>query len=482
MRGFSTLEILIAFSILSLTLTAVILVTVGTQTFAISSWTNHEALALAQAALEDTRAHAAQDFSTVLSTAPASTTSGALTYLTQVQVASLTDCKKIATSSVRWGDSGRPQTIEFTTLLTDLTGMLALGGDCEVNPPTGTWQSIASVTSGDGTVGATDVDTLNNTIFVSAASTSAAVSDLFIFTYNVTAHTITPRGSINTSSGFAALDAAGKYVYAANAETSNQLQVINVSSPDAPSVVSFTSLPNMTSGMACPGSSTCSAGRSIYYYNGYVYIGTSYLANLGSVPATSNNEFHIFCVADPSVSNCSAAHPKWIGSVNINHNVNAILVRGHYAYLATSNDAGELTIVDLAHLTTAPVTYDAPGAQDGLSLTLVGTTLYLGRAKGTSASPDLIPVDISTPLAPAACTSCAINVAEDVSTLAGSGTTLFAATSKNLYFITTNGTALAVTKTQAFAAAATGLDLSNNALFIPFANSQGPLVAAYTSL
>lgn len=479
MRGFSTLEILIAFTIVTLTLTAVIMVTVGTQSFSISTWTNHEALALAYAALEDTQAQLQQDFFSA-STSSSTQAVGAITYTTQVVMHDITECKKEATSSVVWSDDARLQRTELTTFFSDSAGIVALGGDCDADAPVGNWRTLSGTLGGDGSSGATHVDMRGSVAYISAASTSAALPDLLLYTYDPTLKIFTPHASLNLTSGFADLDAAQGYVYAANAETSNQLQVINVSNIDAPSPVAFVSLPNMTSGMACPGSSTCSAGRSIYYYGGRVYVGTSYLANLGSVPATKNNEFHVFCVSDSSVASCSPTTPVWLGSVNINHNVNDIVVRGHYAYLATSDDAGELTIVDVANLAATPVKVDAPGSQDGLSLKLFGNTVYLGRAKGTTQQPDVLVVDITHPTAPVICTSCSINISgENIYAITATAAQVFVATDKNIHVLETNASgALTDVKLLALPQAATGIDLSQGTLMVSLQQGNS-LLGAY---
>src|SRR3569832_1785768 len=62
-RGVSTLEVLIAFAIMTFTLTAVILVVFGNQFFSFDLQTNIEALSKAEAQLENIRALARNNFS-----------------------------------------------------------------------------------------------------------------------------------------------------------------------------------------------------------------------------------------------------------------------------------------------------------------------------------------------------------------------------------------------------------------------------------
>src|SRR3989338_9394963 len=65
MKGFATLEILIAFAVLILSISAVILLVFGNQSIIIDSQTNSEALYKAQKMLEEARAASKQDFFSV---------------------------------------------------------------------------------------------------------------------------------------------------------------------------------------------------------------------------------------------------------------------------------------------------------------------------------------------------------------------------------------------------------------------------------
>jgi hypothetical protein len=94
--------------------------------------------------------------------------------------------------------------------------------------------------------------------------------------------------------------------------------------------------------------------------------------------------------------------PVWLGSFNVNHNINAIAVRGNYAYLATSNDAGEVMIYNVQNAT-APTfagSLDTTGNEDAQSLYLLGDRLYVGRDRTPSARQDFYIIDISNPAAP----------------------------------------------------------------------------------
>src|SRR3989344_5566093 len=65
--GFSTLEILIAFGVLIMAVTAVILVIFGNQSVAVDTETNSEALSKATISLEEARATSRQSYNSLIS-------------------------------------------------------------------------------------------------------------------------------------------------------------------------------------------------------------------------------------------------------------------------------------------------------------------------------------------------------------------------------------------------------------------------------
>src|SRR4051812_27736542 len=98
--GGSTLEILIAFAILILCMTAVVMVGFGNQSVAVDAETEAEALSKAGDILENSHAQSRADFISVV--AASSTTTSTIAYVQSLAVADLTACKKIATSTVSW--------------------------------------------------------------------------------------------------------------------------------------------------------------------------------------------------------------------------------------------------------------------------------------------------------------------------------------------------------------------------------------------
>ena len=403
--GVATLELLIAFAILVLNITAVVLIINGGQSVSVDSETNEEAIAKAKSFLAEKKALAKNNFLSIIDEPPTTEMSGALTYTKELAVEDETECRKKITSSYTWLASPiRPQKIEFTTLITDIAGALALGGDCATSPPSTDWTNPQTFTSADIVPGGnqgTDIDVIKiagqKYAFLTSVHSSAASNDFWSFDLEVTPPL--PVGQLNTGAGLNVLDVAKDlssgeiYAYAGQDSNVNQFRVIRITTPSSPSLVASRTLPNIT--FTCsPASSPCLAPQSIFFYNGRVYIGTRYIANL-ALPPTQNNEFHVYCVSDTSIPLCSPSNPVWLGSFNVNHNVNSIAVSGTTAYLATSGVNQELTVLDISSPgSITPFTpFDAFGAEDGTSVALMGNKIYLGRAQTAASRPELYILD-----------------------------------------------------------------------------------------
>ncbi|MEK7564054.1 MAG: hypothetical protein AAB510_00595 [Patescibacteria group bacterium] len=398
-KGFATLEILIAFTILILCMGSVIIVVFGNQSMAIDLETNNEAISKAEKNLEAMRALSRQDFNSVNSST-GTEVSGPLTYNKNIIVEDLTQCKKKVISDVTWTNSIRPQKVELSTFLSDITGAFALGGDCVTEPPTTNWtnpQSFASTDINPGGNQGTGLDAMkvngNKYVFLTSTHTATTSNDFWSFNLEVNPPTII--GQLNTGVGLNAVDVAKDvntneiYAYVVQNSNTNQLQIINITNPATPTVVTSRTLPNII--FTCsPAASPCLAGQSIFFYDGKVYIGTKYIANL-AIPISQNNEFHVYCVSDTSILGCNPSNPIWLGSFNVNHNINSINITGDKAYLATSGDNQELTILNITNPAniTSDTLFDADGAEDGTSVNLLGNKIYLGRKQTASGRPEL---------------------------------------------------------------------------------------------
>lgn len=402
-KGASTLELLIAFAVLISAISAAIMVSVGNQSIAIDTQTNAEALYRGKSLLENSRAIAKQDFGLVISNTSVDVVGG-LAYKKTLSVSEISQCKKLATSTITWNEStARPQKIELSTYLTDIPVAFALGGDCASTPPTSSWsnpQRFANDTFNPGKPTAIDVLKqiaylgLNVSPYFYIASTSGATlgqsGGLFVAFAN----------SFDLLSLPNAIDAAydpvtsKTHVFAAMNSATNQLRVIDVTDIYNPKVVATSSLDSTLIPIGERVSGSNPQGQIIYYYDHKIYIGLN---------RTAGSEFHVYDVATPS-------DPVWLGSREMNHNVKDIVVRGNYVYLAmTTSDSNdkELAVLDvsdpadiLPHFVNGspePWGYNATGTEGGLSVYLLGNTLYLGRTQGSGSEADLMILNVSSP-------------------------------------------------------------------------------------
>jgi len=398
--GNSTLEILIAFAILIISITAVILVGFGNQSVTVDSETNNEGVSKAQKLLEDARASSRQDFTSVTSNS-GTEVSGSLTYNKSLFVTDLTQCKKQATSTVTWSLSPlRQQKIELSTILTDIAGAIALGGDCYSDPPSSRWdnpQRFASDTINPGKT--LSIDVLNKIVYLGADKPPFfLIADTRTATLGQTSGLI-----VGFTNGFDAVDpvysldailwrdpstgAVKPYVYAAMASSTAQLIVIDATDIRKPTIVASRSLLDVSPSGSYP------EGYRLYSYKNRLYVVTK---------ETLGRELHIYDTSDP-------ANPTEIGGgTELTTTVNSMVIRDQFvsgtprriAYLATTGDTKEIRILDVTNDVVSDLSsVNLAGNQDGESVFLIGNKLYFGRQSSPSGA-DLYIYDVSNPVSP----------------------------------------------------------------------------------
>jgi hypothetical protein len=166
-------------------------------------------------------------------------------------------------------------------------------------------------------------------------------------------------------------------------------------------------------------------GLSVAVSGDYAYIGTQ---NNSSGP-----EFYSFLI-NPDGSG-SLADSQEIGA-----DINSIYINGDRAYLATSGDAKELEIINIANPADLPSylsslgVYNADESFDGLSVYAVGTTVYLGTANnsGSGGACNDDEFYVLNALNPASITcSGSYDVTSNVSSVVVSGSYAYLATPQN---------------------------------------------------
>ncbi len=104
----------------------------------------------------------------------------------------------------------------------------------------------------------------------------------------------------------------------------------------------------------------------------------------------------IYDVTDPSA-------PVALGTYNASGTINDMFVSGNYVYLATSNTAGEMIIVNATNKSSLSVaaTVNAPSTEIGLAVYVRGIYAYLGRAfANNNGRNEFYVYDVTNPAAP----------------------------------------------------------------------------------
>ena len=289
--GFSTLEMMIAFAIMSLVLGGVVLANFGAQYWVVTAQTSNEALYKAKTRLEELRGLAKQDFHKTSSVPltrdnDAGCLSGSLCYFIESVVVDLSTCSKYAQAKVSWQVQSYPTTT--TSLFTELSNpaeSILLGGDCILNAPAGEWSDTPDLFFSHDFSGGnpTGLDTLDQLAYLSTDQSpylKIAIQAGFV------AFTNGFSGSDPLNAIDAARDAAtGRtYTYVAVASTTGQLQVIDVTDRDNPTQEGVVSLQGVTS--------VDGKGWRVTHYDRKAYITTLYTGQL---------DLHIIDVGNPSL-------------------------------------------------------------------------------------------------------------------------------------------------------------------------------------
>jgi hypothetical protein len=377
--GFLTLEILLAMAIMIITLSAAVLMSFGGQSLAVDSRLNSEALNYAQKLLEEQRLLALKDFRLVNS---ANRAEGI--FKGKIKVARHSFFAKNVNIEVEWDVDGRPQKVGLETLIADYNG--TAGNDtCDSNL-SGDWTNPQikefdfSQLTGVASSTISDIDAYKGKLYVTVGDSATSTDPtFFVFDISNPDDIKFPVEKIDNSSNKSGLNAVavnGDYAYAANNSADNQLQIFNLKIFPIKSPAEY-DIKGVNGGK----------GNSIFYKNGYVYLGLT---------STSNNtsEFHIVAAS----STTEVGHWPSIGSLN--SAINDIYISGDYAYLAVADNGRELIVLNISN-PAAPVLVneynivpDQTNWGNGKSIEVIGDNIYLGRTYIAN-SPEFYIFDVS---------------------------------------------------------------------------------------
>lgn len=377
-RGFSTVEILIAFTVIILVLAGATSVSFGTQSLLIDAELYLGAISRSEEVLSNTSVMLEKDFNSILS----ATSTVENLYQEEVSVLHITPCVKKVTVLEKWKQEGVLKDLYFSQIFTSPSFFKKILDTCDGDELfSQDWEEYVAQDFSVGVEHMTDIDIIDDFVFISSNSATTTDADLFVLNSEKSYEKIS---ELDIGAGVFAIDATRDYVYVATNASSSQFAVIDVSDPYSPIKIAERDLFGIDPWGSYP------QGWSIKYFDNRVYIGTK---------ETAGPELHVFDVSNPH-------NPYQIGYIEVTHNINDIEARDSLVYLATSADTQELIVMDVndpsgmfeAGYFNAGTS--AVNDRDATSLYLLGQTIYLGRKRGALLNPEFYMVDVSTPSEP----------------------------------------------------------------------------------
>lgn len=357
----STIEHLVAITILVFGISAGMMVVYQYQYLVTDTELTQEALYSAQLEVEKARFAARQDWDDLTTV---STRDGMFTQ--NLQVTDADDFLKVVTSQVSWQSpaGGQRREVEVSTILSDWLESKSLGSCDDDEVAAGDWANPVILAALDlgASNSSTDIDVRDGIAYVTANSSIQSKEDFFVVDVRSNPYP-TVLKKLNTGPGLKAVHVAGRYAYVANTSINSQLQIIDISNPQGAYLRSAYKLPGVYTGSA-------TVGISIYYYRSKVYVGTK---------KSPIAEFHIIDVSDP-------LNPQEVGTWEFGTSVNAIYLSNGKAYVATPDDE-ELKVLDITEPQDIKFLggFNAPGGSgSGKSLARSGSHMFLGRTIGGS--------------------------------------------------------------------------------------------------
>lgn len=403
--GFSTLEILLAFSVGMLFLTSALMVIVAASDSG-ERYSLNPTTGLTIDALSGRSGVATLAFS-IASTTEALKKNWYTNFLSAIRidqgyaitpptVTDISPCLKSLNVTSTWDSlNNRTQKSSSTIIVSNPDHAIALGLDCEGLPLTTNWAIPTLITTTNFASGtAVAMDVLNYTTYMSDSLGNLHITDQ-------SGDTLTPGTSftptpLNGGAIFSDIDVAAvwdtsstndykRYAFTTRLTSPGQLQVIDVTDPNNP-----TSTPAMTASFlgVNPPHGSYPQGWRVFYYNNFLYALTR---------ETAGFEFHIFDVNDPTKPLAVGPGFELNGTAN-DLSVTDFLVSGvrhTVVFLATERSALEIMVLDVTN-PNAPrllTSVDLPGTEDALSLHLIGNRLYVGRQRSAT-QPELLVFDL----------------------------------------------------------------------------------------
>jgi type II secretory pathway pseudopilin PulG len=380
LKGFSILELMIAFAVLSLCLTFSLNLWFFNQN-SVTAGENREMLLSRVLQVMAAMATSSQThFADIVSTS--TFIEGVLT---KTDVQSLDPFTKTATvtASIPRGFSGTILPVLLHRTFYDFSRK-AEQSSCATSFKLD-WKNpfIMSTAFLSGSSTATSVKVQHEIAYVGANSALQSDPDLYIFAVS-DPHSMKLLSSLNTGPGIESLALAWPYLFLANTSINAQLQVVDVSDPRNPILRLSFKLPGGFKDIGY-------VGNTLSYNRGLLALGTR--KSLGP-------EVHLLNASNP-------LNPIEVAAYEAGSTINNIWLGDTSLYIATPLDE-EFSILSISSAQQLQYSggYNAQGLSgSGLSLYQLGSTMYLGRTVGEQ---ELIALNTSSSSLPAVQSSVAV--------------------------------------------------------------------------
>lgn len=264
-------------------------------------------------------------------------------------------CESVVALNSSWFSGWKATSTVYASLLQpNIAEIERNGGDCGGHPKRFSENGITLLRTIDVGFPVISVDIFENKILTGLRSLNSNDPDLALISLDANNTQLVDLGS-----GINKVDMSRYGKFAAHHSVMGQLVSLDFLE-DNLAITATSTLPNV-------------AGQrpeavSLATYDSRVYVGTK---------RTAGHEFHVYD-ADQS--------PSWLGSMEMNHNVNDIEVKGDFAFLATSGNIRDMIVLDITNPSriTQVTTVDLLGNEDGKTLYVAGDLIFLGRYKATA--------------------------------------------------------------------------------------------------
>lgn len=388
--GFSTIELLIAFSVGIIFLTAAMMVSFSDPTLARQISLDSGQAAALDVALDNTAlATSTNKLGAIIATLTGNWNAviggnSDISYTNTPEVVDISPCLKEISNATTWSTLGaRGRQITFGTALGDMTSAIGLGGDCDPMPSTDTWAKPRIFSSHNFNPGRpVSIDVLQRIVYITDDKGNLQIYDSRNDVlgsnsgFSVTPFADTTGKTLNDIDVFKV--GTNRYALLVRNDTTNQFQILDVTTPGV-----YTASPLKTLGGTTPPTGSFPQGWKVFYFDSRAYVTTR---------ETAGFEFHIFDVSSP-------LNPVEMGpGLEINGTINDLQVTTaevngtpyKIAFLATERSANEIMVLNVTNAAspTLLTSIDLPTNNDAYSLQLIGNRLYIGRQR-TNSGPEL---------------------------------------------------------------------------------------------